>query len=461
MRHAMRPPARPWARLWAQTWARPWAAKPSVRAGAVALVAVLGFTSFAAAGASQPPPVATCASVAIGSQGQAVRTLQQAVGATPDGDFGPLTQKAVTTWQKAHHVTATGVVDAATWKALPSAVAIAACGQQARGTGVASTCTTLGNGATGPAVAVLQTALRTAGHPVTVDAQLGPKTVAAVTAVQTARKLKPTGIADAATWAALGLTGTPVCILAIVAPKPPADAAQQAKIRADVVKLAAKLPSTPGTSTNKIALAALAFAKAQAGKPYKWGGVGPSGYDCSGLVMASYFAAGLTLPRVAADQYGSGTTVPLDQVQQGDLLFYASDVAKPATIYHVAMYAGAGVLVDAPYTGAYVGTRPVWTRDLLPVAWRPVAPLVLPTKPGATGWTVTQLQQALDRQGAKLAVDGAFGPATTAAVKSWQQQHKLTANAIVDVTTWLTLGPPPPPPPVKATPTPTPTPTKH
>jgi peptidoglycan hydrolase-like protein with peptidoglycan-binding domain len=415
------------------------------RAAAVTLVGALGFTSFAAAGASKPAaPTAACAALGIGSHGPAVQTLQRAVGATPDGDFGPLTQKSVTAWQRAHTIKATGVVDAATWKALPVPVAIAACGQQVKGSGVTATCTTLARNATGPAVAVLQTAVRATGSRLTVDGMFGDQTRAAVVGLQTARKLPATGVVDAATWAALGLIGSPACVLgsnpvAVVSPVPP-DAAAQAKIRAEVSKLAAVLPSKAGKSANPVAQRAVAFAKSQTGKPYKWGAAGPASYDCSGLVQAAYLAAGITTARVAADQYGTGTSVPLDQAQAGDLLFYASDVAKPATIYHVAIYLGAGKLIDAPYTGAYVGIRPLWTSNLLPVVWRPVAPLALPTKPGATGWTVAQLQQALDRHGAKLTVDGGYGPATLAAVKSWQQAHKKTANGVVDVATWLTLG---------------------
>jgi len=416
------------------------------RAAAVSLVGVLGFASFAAAGPSTPPaPTADCAAVAIGSHGPAVQTLQRAVGATPDGDFGPLTQKAVVAWQGKHKIKATGVVDAATWKALPVPDAVAACRQQVKGTGVTPTCTTLTRNDTGPAVAVLQNAIRATGPKITVDAQYGDQTRTAVVALQTARKLRVTGVVDAATWAALGLTGTPACILAAApaaatTPAPPPDAAAQAAIRAQVVKLAAGLPSTPGTTTSPVAKQAIAFAKAQIGKPYKWGATGPASYDCSGLVLAAYRAAGITTPRVAADQYGAGTSVPLDKAQAGDLLFYASDVAKPASIYHVVIYLGAGQILDAPYTGAYVGTRSLWTQNLLPVAWRPVAPLVLPAKPGATGWTVAQLQQALDRHGATLTVDGGYGPATLSAVKAWQQGHKLTANGVVDVATWLTLG---------------------
>lgn len=420
---------------------------PGVRArriAAVSLIGLLGFTSFAAAGPSTPPaPTADCAAIATGSHGPAVKTLQTAVGATPDGDFGPLTQKAVTSWQSAHKIKPTGVVDAATWKALPVPVAVAACRQQVSGSGVTATCTTLTRNDAGPAVAVLQNAVRATGPRIAVDAVYGDQTRGAVLALQKARKLPATGVVDAATWAALGLTGTPACLLApapAAAPAPPPDAAAQAKIRAQVAKLAAALPSTPGTTTNPVAKLAIAFAKAQTGKPYKWGATGPASYDCSGLVLAAYQAAGITMPRVAAGQYGAGASVPLDHAQAGDLLFYASDVAKPATIYHVAIYLGAGQLIDAPYTGAYVGTRPLWTQDLLPVVWRPVAPLVLPTKPGATGWTVAQLQQALDRHGAKLAIDGGYGPATLAAVKSWQQAHKQSANGVVDVPTWLTLG---------------------
>ena len=418
---------------------------------ALALVAVLGLTSFAAAGAtSKLPPTADCATVAAGSHGPAVVTLQRAVKATPDGDFGPLTAKAVARWQHAHGLKTTGAVDAATWKKLPIAVAAAACGQPVAGAGVTTTCTTLQTGTIGPSVAVLQATLR-----VTVDRAFGPQTRGAVVAAQQRLKLPRTGVVDAATWAALGRTGTPACVAASTTttvvrvtpapaptPAPTANAIAQAKIRAQVVALAAKLPALAGTSTDQVALKALAFAKSQTGKPYKWAGVGPAAYDCSGLVMTSYAKAGITTPRVAADQYGFGTSVPLDQARQGDLLFYAMDLTKPATIYHVVMYAGAGKIVDAPYTGAFVGTRSVWTQNLLPVAWRPSGLLVLPAKPGATGWTVSQLQAALNRGGAKLAVDGGYGPATTAAVKAWQSAHKLSATGVTDLTTWLTLTSP-------------------
>jgi peptidoglycan hydrolase-like protein with peptidoglycan-binding domain len=426
---------------------------------ALALVAVLGLSSFAAAGATGTlPPTANCATLAVGSHGPAVATVQSAMHATADGDFGPLTAKAVRRFQRAHHLRRTAAVDAATWAKLPAPVAAAACGQPVSGNGVTSSCTTLSVGAVGPAVAVLQRRLH-----ITADGQFGPQTRRAVVTAQRRLKAAVSGVVDAATWAALGLTGTPACVAvdstvkasattpapaptptttktpAPAPPPPPADAAEQAKVRAQVLALAAKLPAIPGTSTNPVALQAMNFAVAQTGKPYKWAGVGPASYDCSGLTMTSYRNAGITTPRVAADQYGFGAPVPLDQVQQGDLLFYAMDLTKPATIYHVVMYAGAGKIVDAPYTGAFVGTRPLWTQGLLPVAWRPTGLLSLPVRSGATGWTVAQLQTALDRGGATLTIDGGFGTATLAAVKAWQTAHKLPVTGVVDVATWLTL----------------------
>ena len=116
--------------------------------------------------------------------------------------------------------------------------------------------------------------------------------------------------------------------------------------------------------------------------------------------MTSYLRAGITLPRVAADQYAAGPTVPLDQAQQGDLLFYAYDVTDPSTIHHVVIYDGGGNIIDAPYTGSFVGKRPLWTDGLMPVAVRPVKNLTLPLLPGSSGWAVGQLQQELNRHGA-------------------------------------------------------------
>ena len=93
---------------------------------------------------------------------------------------------------------------------------------------------------------------------------------------------------------------------------------------------------------------ALAFARAQIGKPYVWGAVGPGSYDCSGLTQAAWKAAGVTLPRTTYDQVNAGTTVPLSQAQPGDLVFFYDDVT------HVGIYIGNGMMIHAPKPGTYV-----------------------------------------------------------------------------------------------------------
>jgi len=413
----------------------------SLRLGVAASTLVLTLTAAVASPAahavgSRKAAVTTCAVLGQGATGAAVRSIQTAIGHPVNGKFGKGTVKALQAWQKAHSLPATGAVDAATWAALPLTTAEAACGSRVLGTGVRLTCARLSSGAKGLAVAVLQRMVGT-----TVNGVFGGPTTDAVEMVQAAAHLPVTGITSPATWKALTLFGTPECSTASsILPSRTADARAQARIRQKVVTLAAELVKRPGTTKNPVALQAMAFAHKQLGKPYVWGGIGPNGYDCSGLQMTSYLHAGLTIPRTAAEQYaGAGKLVPLNQAQQGDLLFYASDVSKPSTVYHVAMYVGGGDLLDSPQTGENVQVVPMWTTDLLPEVVRPVAGLTLPVKLGAKGWTVTQLQLDLNRHGASLTVDGGFGAATKAAVIAWQQGHKLTATGVVDVATWLSL----------------------
>ncbi|MEU0106394.1 NlpC/P60 family protein [Streptomyces sp. NPDC006251] len=120
----------------------------------------------------------------------------------------------------------------------------------------------------------------------------------------------------------------------------------------------------PGSGTSSTAPAdssyatkaekALAFARAQIGKPYVWGAVGPGSYDCSGLTQAAWKAAGVTLPRTTYDQVTAGTTVPLSQAQPGDLVFFYDDVT------HVGMYIGNGMMIHAPKPGTYVREESIY-----------------------------------------------------------------------------------------------------
>jgi len=98
---------------------------------------------------------------------------------------------------------------------------------------------------------------------------------------------------------------------------------------------------------------ALDWALAQVGTPYIWGGEAPGvGFDCSGLVQAAYKVAGISLPRVAQDQYdGTAKLGPGNPVEPGDLIFFGGG---PSDVTHVGIYVGNGQMVDAPHTGADV-----------------------------------------------------------------------------------------------------------
>jgi cell wall-associated NlpC family hydrolase len=96
------------------------------------------------------------------------------------------------------------------------------------------------------------------------------------------------------------------------------------------------------------------WALTQLGKPYQWGAAGPDTYDCSGLTMDAWAQAGVQLLHYTGYQWEEGPHVPLDNLQRGDLLFYATNNSDPATIHHVGIYIGDGMMVDAPFTGAFV-----------------------------------------------------------------------------------------------------------
>lgn len=97
---------------------------------------------------------------------------------------------------------------------------------------------------------------------------------------------------------------------------------------------------------------ALTFAARQLGTPYLWGGTGPGGFDCSGLAQAAFAFAGVTLPRVAQNQFAAGPSLADGAtVQAGDLVFFGSG---PTGVDHVGIYVGSGLMIDAPHSGAMV-----------------------------------------------------------------------------------------------------------
>ena len=99
---------------------------------------------------------------------------------------------------------------------------------------------------------------------------------------------------------------------------------------------------------------AVAFARAQLGKPYVWAADGPDTFDCSGLTMRAWQAGGVSLPHYSVAQWQRSHEVALAELRQGDLVFFAEDQRDPTTIYHVGIYVGRGLMIEAPYTGAVV-----------------------------------------------------------------------------------------------------------
>ena len=108
---------------------------------------------------------------------------------------------------------------------------------------------------------------------------------------------------------------------------------------------------------NANAQKAVDTAMAQLGKPYKYAAVGPNSFDCSGLTMYAWAAAGVRLPHSSAAQYSSLPKVSQDQLAPGDLVFYGSP------IHHVGMYIGNGQYVNAPQTGDVVKVANIHRRD--------------------------------------------------------------------------------------------------
>lgn len=101
--------------------------------------------------------------------------------------------------------------------------------------------------------------------------------------------------------------------------------------------------------------ALLEWAKTKTGIPYVWGGTGPNGYDCSGLVYAGMRELGKGVQRSAAAQYNAYANVPFSQKQPGDLVFWSNNGTGNG-VYHVAIYSGGNTILMAPKPGSSVGT---------------------------------------------------------------------------------------------------------
>ncbi|MFE9354206.1 NlpC/P60 family protein [Streptomyces olivaceoviridis] len=153
-------------------------------------------------------------------------------------------------------------------------------------------------------------------------------------------------------------------------PAAPATTAATAAVPSSTVPFATPTPATPAPATPAPAAAAppaaapsgtyatkarkaIAFARAQVGKPCVWGAAGPGSYDCAGLTQAAWKSAGVTLPRTAREQADAGTPVAPADARPGDLVFFHDDAG------HVGLCTGDGMMIHAPRPGAYVREEPV------------------------------------------------------------------------------------------------------
>ena len=111
------------------------------------------------------------------------------------------------------------------------------------------------------------------------------------------------------------------------------------------------------------AATAIAYARAQAGKPYLWGGTGPDAFDCSGLVMEAYARAGVTIPRTSQEQWAELPHVT--SPQPGDLVFFAGSDGTREKPGHVGLVTGAHRMIQAYAPGWPVGSYPFGVASAL------------------------------------------------------------------------------------------------
>jgi cell wall-associated NlpC family hydrolase len=112
------------------------------------------------------------------------------------------------------------------------------------------------------------------------------------------------------------------------------------------------LGTTPATTADTAGSAkgqtALAWARKQLGKPYVFGATGPNSFDCSGLTLGAWKAAGVSINRTSQAQFRNGKAVSKSELQPGDLVFFYGGIS------HVALYVGNGTIIHAPHPGSSV-----------------------------------------------------------------------------------------------------------
>ena len=125
--------------------------------------------------------------------------------------------------------------------------------------------------------------------------------------------------------------------------------------------VSSKYVTIPGETSTK-AEAAVKVAKAQLGKPYKWGATGPSSFDCSGLTYYAYKnGAKVNIPRTSREQSKYGKKVSKSELKPGDLVFFG----KGSSVNHVGMYIGNDQYIHSPQTGDVVKISKLSSRKMI------------------------------------------------------------------------------------------------
>ena len=277
---------------------------------------------------SQPRQVSSVSSPATlreGMRGTGVSDLQSSLKrlnyytGPVSGTFGPLTKEAVIAFQVAHQLTPDGIMGPRSFEALknpiPAATASPPRSEQETSQPVGSF--TLKEGANGNEVSELQNRLKATGHfDHRVTGHFGPITKQAVQAFQRQWNLVSDGIVTRATWDKI----VEISSVHMDYAQPPA----------------ASIPS----DFNVINL--LADASGHIGVPYLWGGVSPSGFDCSGFIQYVFKQNGVSIPRTVREQWASMT--PVTTLRPGDIVFFETYTSGPS---HNGIYIGNNQFIHA------------------------------------------------------------------------------------------------------------------
>ena len=204
-------------------------------------------------------------------------------------------------------------------------------------------------------------------------AEAAAKAAAEAAAREAAARAKAAEEAEAAARTAREQKAAQAAAAKAAADKAAADAARAAATPPPVTRppTTTKPPTTvptPPPPSGGVA-AVIAFARAQLGEPYVWGGAGPSVWDCSGLTMMAWRQAGVSLSHYTGYQYTETDRVPISQLQPGDLVFYGTSGPNS---HHVGLYIGGGQMIHAPNPSTVVKIASIYSMsDLLPYGGRP------------------------------------------------------------------------------------------